>query len=94
MSIAGGDGAQEGEDGCCFIGDDETVCGTDRRTGSPYCPEHHALCHIPRGGPEAGQARRDVAALAKAVGGRQGDRARQPPDDFLKKLDRVTRRFL
>jgi hypothetical protein len=34
-----------------------------------------------------------VAALAKVVGGRQGDRARRPPDEFLKKLERVTRRF-
>jgi hypothetical protein len=84
----------EGEDeGCCYICDDGTACGTVRQTGSSYCAAHHALCHIANGSSEAGRVRREVAALAKAVGGRQGGRERRPPDHFLKKLERVTRRF-
>ncbi len=76
-----------------YIGGDGTVCGAGRQAGSSYCPAHHALCHIAKDSSEAGRVRREVAALAKAVGGRQGHRTRRPPDGFLKKLERVTRRF-
>jgi hypothetical protein len=105
VGIAGWDGAwdelwgETGEEawddgGCRYIGDDGAACGAGRQSaGSSYCPEHHVLCHIPNGSREAGRQRREAAALAKAVGGRQGDRARRPPDDFLKKLERVARRF-
>jgi hypothetical protein len=93
VGIAGVDGPKGDEEGCCYIGDDRAACGAGRQPGSPYCPAHHALCHIPKGSSEAGRARREAEALAKVVGGRQGDRARRPPDGFLKKLERVTRRF-
>jgi hypothetical protein len=93
VDIAGWDGAWDDEFGCRYICDDGTVCGIGQQAGSSYCPAHHALCHIPNGSSEAGRARQEVAALAKAVGGRQGDRARRPPDGFLKKLERVSRRF-
>src|SRR5580692_6577194 len=72
VDIAGWDEPSEDE-GCCYIGHDGTVCGDTRRVGSSYCPSHHALCHIPNGSLEAGRVKREVAALAKAVGGRQGD---------------------
>ena len=93
MGIAGWDEAPDDE-GCRYICDDGIACGDEQRARSSYCPAHHALCHIPNGSWEAGRVRREVAALAKVVGGRQGDRARQPPDGFLKKLERVSRRFL
>jgi hypothetical protein len=92
VGIAGWDEPLDDE-GCRYIGDDGMVCGDGQRAGSSYCAAHHALCHIPNGSSEAGRIRREVAALAKAVGGRQGDRARRPPDGFLQRLERVTRRF-
>jgi len=92
VDIAGVDEPSDGA-GCCYIGDDGTACGAKQQARSPYCPAHHAACHITKGSSEAGLARREGEALAKAVGGRQGDRARRPPDALLKRLERVTRRF-
>jgi hypothetical protein len=92
VTIAGWDG-ERGDEWCCYIEDDGRTCAGARQAGSSYCPAHHALCHIPNGSSEAGRLRREAEALAKVVGGRQGDRARRPPEDFLKKLERVTRRF-
>jgi hypothetical protein len=93
VGIAGWDEAWDDEDWCRYIEDDGAACGMGQRAGSSYCPAHHALCHIPSGSSEAGRLRRETAALAKAVGGRQGDHARRPPDDFLKKLETVAQRF-
>lgn len=93
MNIAGLNGTWDDHDGCRYIGEEGAVCGAGRQAESPYCPVHHALCHIRNGGAEARRMKREAEALAKMVGGRQGDRARRPPDDFLKKLERVTRRF-
>lgn len=83
------------EDGCAFLVEasgGSRACGVPRRPGSPYCPEHHALCHVANGSP--GEQRRlgEAEALAKAVGGRQGRNARQPSEQFLRRLDRASRR--
>src|SRR5581483_12262510 len=59
-----------GEDrGCRYIGDDGRVCGTGRQAGSSYCPGHRALCHVAQDSSEAVRVGREVAALAKVVGG-------------------------
>lgn len=88
---AAGKRLDDGEDGCAFILDDGTSCGAAARAGSPYCPHHHALCHL-RGG-SAGERRRigEAEALAAAVGGRRGRRMRAPPDPFLRRLENIAR---
>ena len=81
----------DGDGGCAFILDGGTSCGAAPRAGSPYCPHHHALCHL-RGG-SAGERRRlgEAEALAAAVGGRRGRRARVPPDPLLRRLENIAR---
>src|SRR5215472_13881151 len=77
--------------GCAYpLGgiEDRQFCGTSRRAGSPYCPEHHALCHVPSGTGEEMQRLREVEALANAVGGRRACAGGGPPRRFLKRLER------
>jgi hypothetical protein len=81
------------DNGCAFILDDGRACGADRRTGSAYCAEHHALCHVVEGSPGERRRLRETEALALAVGGRQGRPARSPPDRFLRRLENVARVF-
>jgi hypothetical protein len=81
------------EDGCAFIRDDSSVCGAERRPGSPYCADHHALCHIAGSGRRARRRLREEEALATAVGGRLGRPARIPPDPLLRRLENVARGF-
>jgi hypothetical protein len=86
----------QADSGCAFpLGADQapTPCGAPRRPGSSFCPEHHALCHLPAGGRAE---RREIAleeALARAVGGRLGREAREPPEALLRRLDRISRPF-
>jgi hypothetical protein len=93
----GGMRPDDGEDsGCAFLSGADgapLACGAPRRPGSSFCPEHHALCHLPPGGRAE---RREIAleeALARAVGGRLGREAREPPDALLLRLDRISRLF-
>src|SRR5436305_7267816 len=82
--------------GCAFpLGADGAplACGAPRRPGSSFCPEHHALCHLPRGGRSGRRALAEEEALARAVGGRLGREAREPPDALLRRLDRISRLF-
>ena len=81
------------EDGCAFLRDDGTACGAKRRSGSPYCPEHHALCHVAGGSFGESRRLREAEALASAVGGRRGRPARVPPERFLRRLEQVARAF-
>jgi hypothetical protein len=84
------------EKGCAFVVDDHEdndgparFCSVPPLAGSVYCQQHHALCHLPKGSPEARQKLLEIAALAKAVGGRQGSDAREPPVALLDRLDRI-----
>ena len=93
-------GVGEAEDGCAFVIDGAdgrpggvNFCGAPRETGSAYCPGHHALCHLPKGGAAEGRQLREIEALAEAVGGRQGREARNPPDPLLRRLDRIAQAF-
>jgi hypothetical protein len=92
--------APEDLSGCSFVLDDGSgkpgavpggFCNAPRQPGSAYCPGHHALCHLATG--SAGERRhlREIEALAKAVGGRQGRVTRQPPPPLLRRLERTAR---
>ncbi len=81
------------EEGCAFIGEGGVMCGAGRQERSSYCPEHHALCHIPHSSIREQRRLRREEALAEAVGGRIGRAARVPPDRFLRRLERRTRHF-
>src|SRR5579883_3104238 len=68
-------------EGCAYIVDDgDGRCGAACRAGSPYCPEHHALCHLAGGSRAARRRLREEAALAALVGGRSGRPGRLPPE--------------
>ena len=85
-----------GEFGCAFPLERDggtASCGLPRRPGSSFCAAHHALSHLAHG---SGDERREIAleeALARAVGGRFGRDAREPPEAVLRRLDRITRLF-
>jgi hypothetical protein len=82
--------------GCAFIiGDNQSrrFCGQSRRLGSPYCPEHHALCHVRCGTSEETRRLREVEALASAIGGRRSRAGGGPSRQFLKRLENVVRDF-
>lgn len=82
--------------GCCYILDGDgrrRFCGSERRLGSSYCPEHHALCHLAGGTRAEARRLREVEALASAVGGRRGSSGPEPPRNFLRKLEQAIRAF-
>jgi hypothetical protein len=87
------------EDGCAFILDDSggqgtgprVVCGRPRRPVSPYCADHHALCHIAEGSGDERRQLKATAALATAVGGRRGKPDRVAPDWLLRRLEKLAR---
>jgi hypothetical protein len=66
-------------------------CGAVCQPDSPYCPKHHARCHLPEGSAAERQRLREIEALAAAVGGKRGRAARRPPLRLLRRLDRVVR---
>lgn len=89
------------EESCAFVleGDTSTAagrrcCGVPRRLGSPYCHEHHALCHLPARSLAEQHKLNEIEALAKAVGGRSGRPARRPSPRFLQRMDRISRAAL
>lgn len=83
--------------GCAYPLDDGPQpgrCGEPRRAGSSFCAAHHALSYL---APGSRAERRELAleeALARAVGGRLGRDAREPPEALLRRLDRISRLFL
>jgi hypothetical protein len=89
----------QGEDGGCAYpleGEHGTplLCGKPRRPGSSFCADHHAISRLPHGSREE---RRELVLeemLARAVGGRLGREACEPPEALLRRLDRITRLFL
>lgn len=89
----------QSDDGCAFILDDSerqrggprVVCGRPRRQASPYCTDHHALCHIAEGSGDERRQLKATEALAAAVGGRRGKPGRIPPDRLLRRLEKLAR---
>jgi len=82
--------------GCAYIlGEkgERRTCGAPRRLGSPYCPGHHALCHVPCGTTEEVTQLREVEALANAVGGRSARNSGEPSGRFLRRLEHAVRGF-
>jgi hypothetical protein len=87
------------DDGCAFILGDggeqgsgpRVVCGQPRRPASPYCADHHALCHIAEGSGAERRQLKTAEALAKAVGGRRGKPGRVPPDWLLRRWEKLAR---
>jgi len=89
--------------GCAYILDDckgRRICGAprkavspSRRAASPYCPEHHALCHATYGSEAEADRLREVEALAKVVGGRRSRDSVGPSRRFLKRLEQAARGF-
>jgi hypothetical protein len=88
------------EEGCAYLltCDQDPArprhCGVARQPGSPYCPRHHALCHLPRGSRAEHVRLREVKALAEMVGGRRGREDNGPPQRFLERLEQAVREFL
>jgi len=85
---------EEDEAGCAYILDDfgdGRTCGAPRRHSSPYCPTHHARCHVVYGSPAAVDHLRRVEALASAVGGRRSREGGGPSRRFLRRLERAAR---
>jgi hypothetical protein len=84
----------EDDMGCLYILDEcegRRICGAPLRPDSPYCPDHHALCHVASGSTAENNRIREVEALAKAVGGRRAREGGGPSRRFLKRLERVAR---
>ena len=91
-------GARSDVVGCAFIVVNEGVhqsCGKPRRSASPYCADHHALCHVPCGTHEEKRRLREVEALADAVGGRRSRErdGAEPSRRFLKRLEHALRPY-
>jgi len=84
----------KGGGGCAFILPDGGRCGAELKPGSSYCDTHHALCHLPEGSTRERRRLREAEALARAVGGRQGDHQRAPSDRFLRRLENVAKGFV
>ncbi len=85
-----GIGPESEHDGCAYpveVESNHRRCGAPRRPGSPYCPNHHALCYVATGTIEESKRLREVEVLADAVGGRRGRAAREPSRHFLRRLE-------
>jgi len=89
------------EPGCAYLLDEcdgPRICGAPRKLvspsrngASPYCPEHHALCHAANGSEAEADRLREVEAIAKVVGGRRGHDTIGPSRRFLKRLEEAAR---
>ena len=90
----------ESNEGCAFVleGDIRTkaergFCAAPRRSGSPYCEAHHAVCHLASDSLAEERKLEEIEALAEAVGGKSGRPARHPPPRFLQRMNRISRRL-
>lgn len=88
------------EEGCAYLlaSDQNSArlapCGAVRQPRSPYCPRHHALCHLPRGSRAEKARLREAKTLAEMVGGRCGRDDGGPSQHFLDRLEQAVREFL
>jgi hypothetical protein len=93
----------EEDSGCAYILDEcngRRICGAprkgislSRKAASPYCQEHHALCHAAYGSEAEADRLREVEAIAKVVGGRRSRDTAGPSRRFLKRLEEAARGF-
>jgi hypothetical protein len=91
----------QGETGCAYLlgdCDGRRICGAPRKAVSPsrkalspYCPEHHALCHAAYGSEAEAGRLREVEAIAKVVGGRRSRDTAGPSRGFLRRLEEAAR---
>jgi|SRR5690348_6553405 hypothetical protein len=84
----------ENDVGCAYVLEEPDgwhSCGAVCKLSSPYCPHHHALCHIACGTKAETDHLREVEALASAVGGRRARQRAEPTRHFLKRLEQVVR---
>jgi hypothetical protein len=91
-----GSGHCDDDIGCAYLSGEDGArrnCGAPRRLGSPYCPDHHTLCHVPCGTREEIKHLREVEALANAVGGRRARDGGGPSRRFLRRLEHAVRGF-
>ena len=82
--------------GCAYIiGEYENrqICGAPQKPASPYCPEHHRLCHVDYGSQAEADRLREVEAIAKVVGGRRSRYGIKPSGRFLRRIERAVRGF-
>jgi hypothetical protein len=82
--------------GCAYILDEcqaRRICGAPRKATSPYCREHHALCHAAYGSEAEADRLREVEALAKVVGGRRSRDSDGPSRQFLKRVEQAASGF-
>jgi len=93
-----GPGRAAASAGCAFILDtagaapavsQPRFCNAPCRPGSAYCSAHDRLCHLAAGSDGERRRLREIEALARAVGGRQGRPAREPPPALLRRLERL-----
>ncbi len=59
-------------DGCAFINGHAAPCGAALKSGSSYCLRHYALTHVARGSEAEVLRLREIACVARIVGGRMG----------------------
>jgi hypothetical protein len=100
-SVAVGWEDDQDEPGCAYLLDEcegRRICGAprklvspSRKTASPYCPEHHALCHAAYGSEAEAGRLREVEAIAKVVGGRRSRDTAGPSRQFLRRLEEAAR---
>jgi len=82
------------ESGCMYLldeSDDRRICGAPRKATSPYCPEHHSLCHVAYGSEAEADRLREVEAIAKVVGGRRSRDTAGPSRRFLRRIEQAAR---
>jgi hypothetical protein len=84
------------EPGCAYIlgeCDSRRICGAPLKAASPYCPDHHAICHVAYGSEAEADHLRAVEAIAKVVGGRRSRHGARPSGRFLRRIERAVRGF-
>ncbi len=80
--------------GCLYLLDNRQACGCTRQSGgSPYCFDHHALCHLIPGS-RAEQSRIvEIDRIGQFVGTRVAKKSfRIPPTRFMRALDALQRK--
>jgi hypothetical protein len=82
------------ESGCTYLldeSDGRRICGAPPKAASPYCPEHHSLCHAAYGSEAEADRLREVEAIAKVVGGRRSRGTAGPSRRFLRRIEQAAR---
>jgi hypothetical protein len=89
MPLDGVDPLPAPNGGCLYLLENRQACGCTRQSGgSPYCFDHHALCHLVPGSQAERSRFAEIARAAEFVGGRVSRAApRVPPQRFMRALD-------